>query len=88
MLFKFVMTARAEEDLRSLDATVIQRIVKKMRWFATQVNPLHFAEHLTDSPYGEYRFRIGDYRVTFDVKRGLITVLEILRIKHRREAYK
>jgi mRNA-degrading endonuclease RelE of RelBE toxin-antitoxin system len=37
---------------------------------------------------GEYRFRIGDYRVLFDVDgSGKIYVLMVLSVKHRREAY-
>lgn len=81
------MTDKAEEDMRSLDKQVAERIIKKMRFFAAQENPMRFAEHLTDSPYGDYRFRIGDYRVTFDVRHGIVTILDILRIKHRRQAY-
>ena len=76
------------DDLQKLDQTVAQRIATKLRFFAQQENPLRFAERLTNSPYGEYRFRVGDYRILFDVNaRGIITVLVILRIKHRREAY-
>ncbi len=88
MQFKFEMAPRAGADLQELDAVVVQRIKKKLRFFAQQENPLRFAERLTDSPYGEYRFRVGDYRILFDVNsRGIITILVILRIKHRREAY-
>jgi mRNA interferase RelE/StbE len=34
---------------------------------------------------GEYRFRIGDYRVIFDIEGNEIVVL---RVGHRREIYK
>ena len=75
-------------DLQKLDQMVADRIATKLRFFARQENPLRFAERLTNSPYGEYRFRVGDYRILFDVNaRGKITILIILRIKHRREAY-
>ena len=76
------------DDLQKLDQTVSQRIATKLRFFAQQENPLRFAERLTKSPYGEYRFRVGVYRILFDVNtRGVITILVILRIKHRRGAY-
>lgn len=79
---------RALVDLQSLDNRVAARIAKKLRWFAAQDNPLHFAERLTNSRYGGYRFRIGDYRALFDVNQsGVIIILEILRIKHRSVAY-
>lgn len=88
MKFKIEMMPSSLADLQKLDQTVARRIATKLRFFAQQENPLRFAERLTSSPYGEYRFRIGDYRILFDVNaRGVITILVILRIKHRREAY-
>lgn len=87
MVFRLEISDQALADLQTLDVAVAKRIATKLRWFAAQTNPLRFAEHLTDSPYGQYRFRIGDYRAMFDVKRGIIMVLEILRIKHRNVAY-
>jgi mRNA interferase RelE/StbE len=48
-------------------------------------NPLNFAEHLTDFELGEYRFRIGDHRVTFDVENDII---KILKIAHRKDIYR
>jgi mRNA interferase RelE/StbE len=88
MKFQMEMMPSSLADLQKLDQTVASRIAIKLRFFVQQENPLRFAERLTDSPYGEYRFRVGDYRILFDVNaRGIITVLVILRIKHRREAY-
>lgn len=88
MKFQIEMMPSSLADLQKLDQTIANRIATKLRFFAQQENPLRFAERLTDSPYGEYRFRVGNYRILFDVNaRGVITVLVILRIKHRREAY-
>jgi mRNA interferase RelE/StbE len=54
-----------------------KRIIEKMRFYANQENPLKFAKHLVDYKEGEYRFRIGDYRLTFDVKKEVIYILKI-----------
>lgn len=50
-----------------------------MRFFATQENPLLFAERLTDFREGDFRFRVGDFRITFDVnvKDRVIYVLKV-----------
>jgi mRNA interferase RelE/StbE len=48
-------------------------------------DPLRHAEKLTQSKLGSYRFRIGDYRVIFDLEGEEIVVL---RVGHRREIYK
>ena len=54
-----------------------------MRFYAAQSDPLKFAEALTGS--NEYRFRVGDYRVIFEVLHDIIWVIAI---KRRDEAYR
>ncbi|MEK7146877.1 MAG: type II toxin-antitoxin system RelE/ParE family toxin [Patescibacteria group bacterium] len=75
---------KAAKQLRGLPLLIQKRIVEKMRFYAGQVNPLKFAERLTNYREGEFRFRIGDYRVIFDVEKNIIF---ILKIKKRDKAY-
>ena len=77
-------TKKATKNLESLSRDVQKRIAKKMRFFAAYKDPLKFAERLTDYLEGSFRFRIGDYRVAFDVVKGDIYVLKI---KKRDKAY-
>ena len=77
-------TRSAPRDLEALPLQIQKRIATKMRFFIQQPDPLQFAEPLTDRREGEYRFRIGDYRVIFDVTDGEIYVLKI---KKRDEVY-
>ncbi|OGI64875.1 hypothetical protein A2647_02965 [Candidatus Nomurabacteria bacterium RIFCSPHIGHO2_01_FULL_40_24b] len=70
-------TKRAARQLEDLPKPIQKRIAKKMRFFGEQKNPLRFAERLTDYREGEFRFRVGDYRLTFDVKNTAIYVLHI-----------
>jgi mRNA interferase RelE/StbE len=48
-------------------------------------NPRLFAIKLMDKALGQYRYRIGDYRIIFDIEKDNII---ILRIGHRREIYR
>lgn len=81
-------TEAARSDLHGLDQEIASRIVKKLAWFGGQQNPLCFAVRLTTSFLGTYRFRVGDYRILFDVSKDkTIIILIILRIKHRKEVY-
>lgn len=48
-----------------------------MIFFSEQSDPLKFAKRLVDIKEGEYRFRIGDWRVIFDVIDDKIFVLKI-----------
>jgi mRNA interferase RelE/StbE len=81
--YRLVYTYRAIKDLDGLDATVKQRIGKALLRYERA--PLVHAEPLKQSELGSYRFRIGDYRVVFDLEGPEIIVL---RVGHRREIYK
>ena len=80
---KYIFTPSAEDDFYRLARLDRKRIAEKMRYYASQPNPLDHAERLTDSH--EYRFRIGDYRVIFEILHG---TLWINAIKRRDEAYR
>ena len=87
-MFQFEYTKNAVRDLRQMDQQVSKRILKKMDFFSKQDDPLKFAKKLKDFSLGEYRFRVGDYRVLFDVnENGSLKILMVLSVKHRREAY-
>lgn len=81
---KIYYTYKAVKDLENLPLAEQKRIAKKMRFYAEQNDPLKFAEHLTEPREGEFRFRIGDYRIIFDVSKSQIIVLAI---RKRDEAY-
>ncbi|MBU3965025.1 type II toxin-antitoxin system RelE/ParE family toxin [Patescibacteria group bacterium] len=68
---------KAAKQLRDLPRPIQKRIVEKMRFYAKQENPLQFAKHLVDYREGEFRFRIGKYRLIFDVKGDTIYILKI-----------
>jgi len=81
--YRLVYTRRAERDIKKLEPNTKDRIGKTLLRYNEE--PLKFAEKLSDPILGEYRFRIGDYRVIFDIEGSEII---ILRIGHRREVYK
>ncbi len=83
MSFRLAYTHKAVRDIEGLDAGIKKRIGATLLRFKD--NPFQYAERLTDSELGGYRFRIGDYRVIFDIEGNDIVVL---RVGHRREIYK
>lgn len=83
--FKYEFTPQARNDLKKISSDIRERILRKLAYYQTVPNPLVLAERLVNYRVGEYRFRIGDYRVVFDVKMDKIF---ILKIGHRREIYK
>jgi len=78
-------SASALRQLSSLDINVQKRIAEKLKFYSSQTQPLRFAEKLTDSRFGQWRFRIGEYRALFDVESDRIVVLAV---GHRKEIYR
>jgi mRNA interferase RelE/StbE len=74
----------AVKDIQKLTQQVKKRLKTKFEWFINQSDPLSFAEHLTKPADAQYRFRVGVYRVLFDVESDNLV---ILRIQHRKEVY-
>ncbi len=88
MIYKLLLTQKGRDDLCALEKENQKRIAKKLKFYISSDNPLNYAKKLEDSRLGTYRFRIGDYRVIFDIdKQGNIIILLILRIKHRKNVY-
>ena len=83
MKYRLVYTQRAIKDIERLDPKTKERIGKTLLRY--EEDPLRHAERLTEPKLGTYRFRIGDYRVIFDLDDDEII---FLRIGHRREIYK
>ena len=80
---------RVEKDFRKLDKKQVERIVLKLEVYCANKNPLQFAKALSGNLQGIFCFRIGVYRVIFEKDaRARITILTILRIKHRKEVYR
>ena len=76
------MTARAMRDFEKMDKETRQRIVEKLGLYSH--DPMQYARKLTNPKIGTWRFRIGEYRVIFDLEGDTIV---ILRLGHRREVY-
>lgn len=67
-MFKIEFNPKAVKELEKLPLKVRKRILKKLKFYSSQENPLKFAKKISDPRFGEYRFRIGDYRLIFDFK--------------------
>lgn len=82
-IYNIIFTEKALHDLNGIDKENKKRIAIKLKEYAME--PLKHARKLVDSKIGTYRFRIGDYRVIFDIDNNNIV---ILRIGHRKDIYK
>ncbi|WP_293225477.1 MULTISPECIES: type II toxin-antitoxin system RelE/ParE family toxin [unclassified Microcoleus] len=81
MNYQVEFKPKAVKDLASLPAEVQHRVLTKIELM--QNNLAGDVKRLTNyTP--EYRLRVGDYRVLFEIEGD---VLVIYRVKHRKDAY-
>lgn len=83
MSYNLVYTRTAVKDIQRLDNVARKRIKIKLESLAK--NPKSSAKKLINSSIGQYRFRVGNYRIVFDISGENLV---ILRVGHRREIYK
>jgi mRNA interferase RelE/StbE len=81
MRYDFEFKPRAVKELERLPVIQQRRIIARIEQLADGLKG--DVKRLTNfTP--EYRLRVGDYRVLFEIERGKINVY---RVCHRREAY-
>lgn len=85
MVWQWGFTKKSEAQFKKLDKQLRNRIVEKLDFWVESGFPLRFAESLSDSELGTYRFRVGDFRIVFDVEDETIVVLAV---GNRRDIYK
>ena len=83
--FRIVFAGSSKKDLDKLDSVTKKRIAKKLQYFLEHDDPLVYARHLVNSKIGDYRFRVGHYRIAFDVDGD---ILQVISIKHRKDIYR
>lgn len=85
-MFQVKFKASADKKLSKLPKDIQIRIINKLEFFIQSANPLLYAEILTNSKLGTYRFRVGDYRIVFDLEdEEMIVVVDV---DHRKNIYR
>ena len=83
--YKILWKRSAEQDLRNIDCQKIPLIIKSIEKLVN--NPFPPKTRKLKGSERNYRIRVGDYRVVYqiDVEAKIITIYHI---RHRREAYR
>jgi len=80
---KIAFTPAGWRDFQKLPKREQTRLKSKLVLYSS--DPLSHAAKLTDTRIGQYRFRIGDYRVVFDLTKGEMVILAV---GHRKDIYR
>ena len=83
MAFDVTFSQRAAKEFKKLDKQIQRRIIEKLTEYATDEN-LSEAKKLINSKLGQWRYRVGDYRIIFDLSGKEI---QVLKVAHRSEVY-
>ena len=88
MIYHVILTELTKKNIKKLDKYTASMI---LGWIRKNLegckNPRQHGKGLTANKTGEWRYRIGDYRVLAEINDGKIIILG-LNIGHRRDIYK
>ena len=87
MKYKVIFTEKAQKQLKKLDRQTSALIIG---WLEKNIenceNPRAHGKSLVENKSGQWRYRVGNYRVICEIQDEKIIVL-ILEIAHRRDIY-
>ena len=87
MKYTILFTEKAKKQLKKLDKHVAALI---LGWLEKNIqnceNPRIHGKGLVENKSGQWRYRIGDYRVICEIKDKEVIVL-VVEIGHRKEIY-
>lgn len=87
MTYKVRFTESAMKDLKKLDRHTAALILGWVRKNLENCeNPRLHGKALTANRSGQWRYRVGDYRLLAEIRDNTITIL-ILNVGHRRDIY-
>ena len=85
--FHVEWTPRAQKQLRKMNKSIAELI---LRWVNKNLdgcsNPYQHGKALTANRTGQWRYRVGDYRLIAEILDDEIIIL-ILSVGHRKEIY-
>jgi mRNA interferase RelE/StbE len=84
-VFEVVLERAAEKDLRRLSDEIHRRVIAAISGLASNPRPAG-SKKLAGSK-NDWRIRVGDYRVIYEIAET-IRVVRVNRIRHRREVYR
>lgn len=83
--YRLLYKKPAAKEIQKLPKHIQKRLKAKLEWFIQHPDPLSLSEPLTKPADAQFRFRVGVYRILFDLEKNNIV---ILKVQHRRDVYR
>ena len=84
-MYEVYLGRAAERDLRQLSAENFHRVIPQIKALAE--NPRPSGCHKITGSKSDWRIRVGEYRVIYEIDEKTRAV-RVMRVRHRREAYR
>ena len=84
-MYRVFLERAAEKQLKQLSAKLHDRVIAAIQALAKNPRPTS-CRKLTGTDH-DWRIRVGDYRIVYEIDDGLGEV-RVNRIRHRREVYR
>ena len=84
-MYEVFLERRAERDLKKLSAELFYRMIPHLK--SLSENPKPSGCHKITGSKSDWRIRIGDYRVIYEINEREKAV-KVMRIRHRKDVYR
>lgn len=84
-MYRVLLERAAEKDLSRLSPEIDDRVIAAIQALATNPRPPG-CRKLAGSKH-DWRIRVGDYRVVYEIA-DTIRIVRVNRVRHRREVYR
>jgi mRNA interferase RelE/StbE len=81
-----VLTTEAQADILRLAPVVQARMLNRLQWIGDNASLINH-QPMRGEWHGCYRYRVGDYRIIYQVDRSAQQVT-VLKVGHRRDVYR
>lgn len=85
MSYNIIIPKPVQKQLKQLSQEIYQRVTEKILQLSSEPRPIGVKK--LQGFENEYRIRIGDYRVRYEIDDKTLTVI-IVSCRHRRNVYK
>jgi len=83
MIYEIEFKPRAIKDLKSLEKKDLKNIIEKIEEMKNGIINSNIKKLTNFTP--EYRLRVGNYRILFEITNNVVTIYTI---SHRKDAYR
>ena len=84
-IYQIDILPRAQRDIRALSQSLQERIIAAIRGLANEPRPRGYQK--LAGAGDQYRIRVGDYRIIYEIHDGRL-VVEVVAAGHRRDVYR